>query len=284
MHPEDAVLFLRTDMDAVELRSFCGGTAAVFTRRSPFKEAAANEDAAALVPFGEGSGVLVVADGAGGTRGGDQASSTMVYEMVAALEHAAQDEVSLREAILNGIETANRDVSTLGIGAATTVAVAELQPASMRAYHVGDSEVMLVGPRGKLKLQTVSHSPMGYAVHSGLVGEREAMHHEDRHLVTNLVGTADMRIELGPLVELAPRDTVLVACDGLFDNLHTGEIVECLCRKSLQEAAEALVERTLERMTRERANQPSKPDDLTLLAFRREGSPENGKNGNGPPE
>ncbi len=271
MSPEDAELFLDQDMQEVVLRDFCGGTAAVFSARSPGREGP-NQDAAGLIPFDAESGAMLVADGVGGMRGGAQASSTTLYEMCAALEQAAGRGGPLREGILDGIESANREVATLGIGAATTLAVVELRGGRLRTYHVGDSEILVVGQRGKLKHQTVSHSPMGYAVESGLLDEKEAMRHEDRHFVFNVVGIAEMRIEMGPEIELAPRDTVLVACDGLFDNLARDEIIEILRRGSLEEAARRIVETCVARMTGAlpEAGHPSKPDDLTLIAFRRE--------------
>ena len=103
----------------------------------------------------------------------------------------------LRDAILNGFEDANGAVQALGIGAATTLAVVEVKENIVRPYHVGDSMILVVGQRGKIKLQSVPHSPVGYGVESGLLDEKEAMYHEERHLVSNVVGSPDMRIESG---------------------------------------------------------------------------------------
>lgn len=36
----------------------------------------------------------------------------------------------------------------------------------------------------------------------------------------------DMHIEVGSTAELVPRDTLVMASDGLFDNLHLEEIAE----------------------------------------------------------
>ena len=80
--------------------------------------------------------------------------------------------------------------------------------------------------RGRVKLQTISHSPVGYAVESGMLDDQEAMHHEERHVVSNIIGTPEMRIEIGPPIDLATYDTLLVATDGLADNLHIEEIIE----------------------------------------------------------
>ncbi len=262
-------LFLERDLERVELTPFASGSAAVFTHRSSGSDGP-NQDAAALIPCGEAGGVLAVADGAGGMRGGNQASSTAILELVAALEECARGGGSLREAILDGIESAHREVLALGIGAATTLAVAEIRGHSLRAYHAGDSQLLLLGGGGKKKLHTVSHSPTGYATESGILQEPEAMLHEARHLVFNMIGAPYLHIEVGTSIELSPRDTLLIASDGLFDNLASDEIIELLRTGALQETTQGLVDRCLARMRNPGAGQPSKPDDLTLIAFRLE--------------
>ena len=146
--------------------------------------------------------------------------------------------------------------------------MAEIQGRTVRPYHVGDSMVLVVGQRGKIKLQTVSHSPVGYAVESGMLDETEAMNHAERHLVSNIIGAADMRIEIGPTIELARFDTLLLASDGLFDNLHVDEIVQRVRKGPLKRVIRTLAEDCRRRMLDAEDDQPSKPDDLTFVAFR----------------
>ncbi|MHC4091793.1 MAG: PP2C family protein-serine/threonine phosphatase, partial [Planctomycetota bacterium] len=180
----------------------------------------------------------------------------------------ATEDDGLRSAILDGFERANERVVELGGGAATTLAAVEIDAATIRPYHVGDSMILAVGQRGKVKLHTVSHSPVGYAVEAGLLDAREAIHHEDRHVVSNIVGSAEMRIEVGRTLKLRPRDTVLVASDGLFDNLHLEEIVECIRKGPLQKAAERLAAAGRKRMEQAQEGHPSQPDDLTFVLYR----------------
>lgn len=263
-----AKIYLERDMVEGRLHRIGLGQAVIHSSRAPDKETA-NEDAAALVPFGSASGVLAIADGAGGQRDGAQASALAIDELRRAINDAAKADRDLREAIMDGIERANQAVSSLGTGAATTLAVVELQDQTVRTYHVGDSMVLVTGQKGKIKLQTISHSPVGYAVHAGLLDETEAMHHEDRHLVSNIIGSSDMHIEVGSTVELASRDTLVMASDGLFDNLHLDEIVEHTRRGKLPAAAQRLVNACRGRMTDAKKDRPSKPDDLTFILFRR---------------
>ena len=94
------------------------------------------------------------------------------------------------------------------------------------------------------------------------------MSDDNRHLVSNIVGSADMRIEIGAQANLAPRDTLLVASDGLFDNLYIDEIVQMIRKGPLRPAAAALRSSAAERMGAVEPGQPCHPDDLTLLLFR----------------
>ena len=251
-------------MTDVEAWSLAGGTCVVFSAPSP--EGGTNQDAAAVIPMTETSGVVAVADGLGGQRGGARAAERAVRCLADEVRDCGPT-TALRTAILDGFEAANRAVQALAVGA-TTLVVLAIEDGRVRSYHVGDSSVLLCGGRGKLKLLTVSHSPVGFAVAAGVLDEEEAMHHEERHIVSNVLGSPDMRIEVGPRRRLAARDTAILASDGLLDNLHCDEIVERACRGDPVEAARSLVQEARRRILEPADGVPSKPDDLTLALFR----------------
>ncbi len=270
--------YLANDATEIDVFPIAGGVVAVGSRRHPFKETP-NEDAAVLIPVDDERGVLAIADGCGGMTGGEQAARLAVKSLALSVTQSnptALPSSSLRAAILDGIEIANKKVLEIGTGAATTLAVVEIDNDSIRPFHVGDSSVLLTGSRGKLKLLTVSHSPVGYAVHAGVIDEQDAIHHEDRHLVSNVLGTSDTHIEIGASRKMAARDTLLIASDGVFDNLHTDEIVQLIRKGTIQNAAEEIMRVCTERMNAPEQGAPSKPDDLTLILFRR-GRPRSAK-------
>jgi len=258
-----------TDSERESLHSVLGeievSTVASYSKPGP------NEDSAAVIPVGDSAMVLVVADGVGGLPGGRAAANTAVAMLRETVCKSTPE--TLRTAILDGIEMTNAKLLSQGNGSATTIAVAEIRPGIARSYHVGDSAIWVCGQRGRLKMQTTAHSPVGFAVEAGLLKETEALNHEHLHLISNVVGSNDMRIEIGPALHLASRDIVMVASDGLLDNLMQHEIVRLIRKGSLAKSMDGLTELSLRRMHEPTAGRPSKQDDYTAILYRQPSPP-----------
>jgi serine/threonine protein phosphatase PrpC len=249
-------------------RALPQGEICVRSIRSPDKQTE-NEDSAAIIQLGDDSLVLAVADGVGGAAAGREASNATVRTLSRVLTKLPEEGAPLRPAILDAVEAANKAVLGLARGAATTLVVAQLDATRLQSYHVGDSELLTVGQRGRIKQRVVPHSPTGFAVEAGLLDADEAVQHDQRHVLFNVIGSSDMRVEVGPALRLAVHDTVLLASDGLFDNLYIDEIVDTIKHGPLVAAADRLVERVHARMNGAgTADQPCKPDDLTVVLFR----------------
>ena len=256
-------LYADADLAAPRSAGFLHGHLACFTHRAPDKTQ--NEDALAVIPASGRSGLLVLADGLGGQPRGDLAARTVV-ETISEVVTSGYE--SLREAILHGIDQANQRIIEDGYNGGATLAVLEIDAQQVRSYHIGDAFVIVTGQRGRVKFQNIAHSPVGYAVESGLIDENDAVHHHERNLVSNFVGTTDMYINVGPQIELAPRDTVLIASDGLSDNLYVEEIIDAVRMGTLDAAAAKLQSITSARMSNKEAELPSHPDDLSFCLFR----------------
>ena len=265
---DDAVML--DGAEAADLRqgNVAGGEFVAYTCRAPDKTTT-NEDTVALIPYGPQAAVLIVADGAGGLPAGKRASLTAVTTLGESLHASAERTQLLRTAILNGIDAANIAVKEQGNGSATTFTVVTIEGLLARAYQIGDSEALVVGQRGRIRLQTTAHSPTGFAVEAGFLDHREALHHAERHLVSNFLGTPDMSIDVGAPVQLQARDTVMLASDGLMDNVHLDEIVERIRKGPLKDAASKVIGLAKRRMADASSAQPSKPDDLSLILFRK---------------
>lgn len=245
-----------------------GGSLVAFTAPAPDKTTE-NEDCVAAIPYGPTAVVLAIADGAGGLPGGRRASQTAIRSLEASLNGAMRETMLLRTAILDGLEAANESVLAVGNGSATTMTIMTIEGLVARSYQVGDSKSMIVGQRGKIRSQTMAHSPTGFAVEAGFLDHRDALHHEDRHIVSNFIGTTDMRIDMSAEVRLQARDTVLLASDGLTDNVHNDEIAELIRKGPLLKALESITSLAARRMSVETIHQPSKPDDLSVILFRK---------------
>jgi serine/threonine protein phosphatase PrpC len=265
---ERVQLFLGDQERAQADRTLPHGEVCVRSIRSPDKQTE-NEDSAAIIQLGDDSLVLAVADGVGGAAAGREASNATVRALSRVLTKLPDETPHLRPAILDAVDQANKTVLGLARGAATTLVVAHLDATRLQSYHVGDSELLTVGQRGRIKQRVVPHSPTGFAVEAGLLDEDEAVQHDQRHVLFNVIGSSDMRVEVGPAMQLAARDTVLLASDGLFDNLYIDEIVDTIRSGPLVAAADRLVERVQARMkSGDKSDQPCKPDDLTVVLFR----------------
>ena len=226
------------------------------------------EDAAALVAWSDSTCCMLVADGIGGVRGGDIASRLTITSVVEQLATVGSDGLSIQAAVLAGIEAGNEQLLARYGGAATTILAAVVDGGELRTYHAGDSDLVVVGQRGKLKHQTISHSPVGYAVEAGVMNARDGFDHEDRHLISNCVGMEGMRVEVASAIRLQSRDTVVLASDGLWDNIPLDEVLEIVRKGPLRTALERLASRCQQSMLGEDPDVTGKPDDLAIMLYR----------------
>lgn len=242
------------------------GRAFLFAEPAPHREPDQPcQDAALAIAAGDGM-VLAIADGVGGSRGGAEASRLATNALREALLGASPEQ-DVRHTVMDAFEAADAALRATSAAGSTTLLVVEIQGGVVRTYNTGDSEAMVVGGRGKIRLRTVSHSPVGYQVAAGVLDDAEALHHDHRHYISNVVGTGEMRIDVGPPYTMAAHDTLVLGSDGLFDNVAAEEIAEIVRRGSLSTATEALVELARRRMRAPGPDDPSKPDDLSVVLY-----------------
>jgi serine/threonine protein phosphatase PrpC len=259
-------IYKNINLETADYQISPAGDVCVYTRCSPEKSDL-NEDAAAIIQMDNNDLLLAVADGVGGQPAASQASAYLVDCLKEAYDFSVKSGTDLRDCILSGIEDANRKILESANGSATTLAAVVIQDNCMRSYHIGDSAVILTGQKGKIIAETILHSPTGYAVESGIMHEDDAIHHEDRHIVSNVVGAKDMHISMSIPVHIKRFDTLLLATDGLFDNVEKQTIVDTIRKGPIKKNINKLCGMASGRMTD--PGNLYKPDDLTCILFRR---------------
>ena len=241
----------------------------VFSSRSPEKEKG-NEDSVAWIVWPDAL-LLAIADGVGGQPAGGDASMLTLKLLVECFRETDGEQISLdvfRDGVLDTFERANREVQDIGVGSGTTLTVVTVSERDARVFNVGDSSTLICGSKGKVKFINTPHSPTGYAIAAGVLDENDALHHEERHLLSNLVGSTEMHIDIGPILKLSTQDRILVASDGLWDNMYLEEIVNAVRKGSLYKAANFLQETCRHRMLEEEKKLPSHADDLSFILVR----------------
>ncbi len=258
--------------------SVARGAFALLTRRGPGKRQ--NEDGALVLPLGVGRAVLAVADGMGGLPFGDRAARIALEALARHCSarcagHApggaprARGLAELVAALAEAFDVADSAVRAEAAGAGATLVAAAIADGAVQLVHAGDAEGLVFGQRGRVKRRTVPHSPTGLALEQGLLDERAALLHDERHIVSNAIGLAPLTVEVGRPCALAARDTLVLASDGLFDNLTRREVADAVRRGPLAAALAGAAARASARMVGAEAGAEfSKPDDLTVLLYR----------------
>ena len=73
-----------------------------------------------------------------------------------------------------------------------------------------------------------------------------------------------MRVDIGPVIKLASKDTLVLASDGLTDNLGVSDIVEQVRKGTIVDAGTKLFDSVLESMSIPSGS----VDDVATVLFR----------------
>jgi PPM family protein phosphatase len=221
------------------------------------RQRSANEDNFVLAPP-----FFAVADGMGGARAGEVASSmatdTFKGEGADSGEPAeAQLARILREANRRIYELASSDESRRGMG--TTLTAAKVTGDEVSLGHVGDSRAYRMR-EGELEQITKDHSLVAELERSGQITPEAAEHHPQRSIITRALGPEpDVEVDTYT-VKVQDGDRFLICSDGLTGMISDDDVSSILKQAdSLEEAAEALVSA---------ANQSGGRDNITVVLFR----------------
>ena len=189
-----------------------------------------NQDSYATAP-----GLVVVADGMGGHRGGEVASAIAAKEMIRRFDSPVLD------ALVTGVEHANRrildeaaaDPNLHGMGT-TVVALGLIEVedgVALGAINVGDSRMYrLTG--NVLEQLTEDHSLVEALVREGRITPAEAEVHPQRNIVTRALGVIE-HVEVDSF-HFVPKigDRYLLCSDGLFNEVDAHTIAMILATEA----------------------------------------------------
>ncbi|MEI6206514.1 MAG: Stp1/IreP family PP2C-type Ser/Thr phosphatase [Desulfuromonadales bacterium] len=215
-----------------------------------------NEDALLI---DERLGLLAVADGMGGHRGGEVASNmaldvlkdylvklsegsdTFMGNVDARVSKQANLLASgIRLANLAIFEAAASNPSWRGMG--TTIVAVLLQEGRAGIAHVGDSRLYLLR-RGQIQQITGDHSLVAEQVRQGIITAEEARNSPRKNVITRALGQwEELDIEMQD-IELLDGDRLLLCSDGLNGMVSDAEIAALLeAYPSSEQSCHALVE------------------------------------------
>ncbi len=210
--------------------------------------------------------LLIVADGMGGTAGGQEASTmavqtveTFVLDAIKWFLHREGQEqnalvnelrLALQRADSNVLARADADPKLYGMG--TTLTMAYSVGTDLFVAHAGDSRAYLYRA-GRLERITSDHTLVQVLVDVGAITPEDAREHPRRHVVTNVVGGPNEGVQ----VEVHRRslmdgDLLLLCTDGLTEYVPDQEIAEILDQDGdPEQAAERLIDVVLSRPARD---------------------------------
>lgn len=188
-----------------------------------------------------------VADGMGGHKGGEVASTSARDDLLRELEGKTPSVAALSGAI----EEVNRQIyhqqehddALTGMG--TTLSVLWMSDNFVYIGHVGDSRVYLLRD-GEFKQMTLDHSLVELLVREGVLTEEEAQNHPMRNIITRAIGT-DESVEVDVVVEERRKGDLWLACsDGLHGLVDDRQMRDALRQYAPEKAADVLLKAALD--------------------------------------
>lgn len=210
---------------------------------------ALNEDSLCISPA---IGLFAVADGMGGHRAGEVASSMALQLLEQNLGQRLKTGEKPGDALVNSVKQTNQVIYELAnqnpewTGMGTTVTACLRQGSEVFIAQVGDSRAYLLR-NGGITLLTEDHSLVQELLRNGEITEEQAFLHPQRNILTRALGTKPfVEVDLYR-VAVIPGDLLLLCTDGLTEHLRSEDIFFTV-KKSLDidAAVQSLLEKALQ--------------------------------------
>lgn len=206
----------------------------------PGKVRSHNEDSVTIVKNLSGDYLLLVADGMGGHKAGEIASSVAVTTIGSRFQNLSSlgskmDAITWLKEIIEEVNTtiikyAEEHVNATGLG--TTLVCAVLTKDYLIFANIGDSSGF-VYKNGKLYKVTKDHTLVNILVESGELRPEEAENHPQKNVLMKALGAAP-KIEPDIFDVETKVDGILLCSDGLTNMVSKEQIERVLNDKDLE--------------------------------------------------
>jgi protein phosphatase len=208
--------------------------------------------------------LYLVADGVGGQQDGAVAALLAVETVRQEFYELRRQGKPIPDALKEALERANRKIideaqkrEVRKMGATFVAAVQDTN--KLIVAHVGDARAYLVR-QGELRQLTRDDTWVQRQVDAGLISEEEAIKHEFRNVVTQVLGNkAEITVNLSQSHELLADDAILLCSDGLYDIVPDKRLKSLTSENDPQSAARMLVEAAID---------AEATDNITAVVFR----------------
>ena len=172
-------------------------------------------------------GVFAVCDGMGGEEHGEKASLLAVETL------KEFEENDVNKTIDEYINMANKKICNLitennGARSGTTIALIYIKDGYANCCNIGDSRIYLIRNK-KIRQLSEDHTRCMQMVKMGILTKKQAMHHRDRHILTQYIGIFPDELIIQAYkskpIKIQSNDIFLICSDGLTDMLSDDEIV-----------------------------------------------------------
>ncbi len=180
-----------------------------------------NEDFYVYKKIDKDEHLFIVADGMGGHRAGDVASSlgttTFVkeYKKLRGKDNSISDSLnlSLQKANTSILNKATKEPEKKGMG--TTFSALVIKDMKGSIIHVGDSRIYLIR-KNKIKRLTRDHTFVEKMIEEGKIKEKDARTHPHRNILYYSLGARDsLTPQLIENFDIFEKDAFLLCSDGL---------------------------------------------------------------------
>ena len=191
-----------------------------------------NEDFYQIASLADAGRLFVVADGIGGSAGGEIASRIAVEEVVQQLASTAfSDHNECRNQLKAAMEAAHKAVRHRAEsephlnGMGTTLTMLALLDGKGIIAHQGDSRAYL-WRAGSLTQITEDHTLSQEWVRDGKISPEEALFHPHRHMLTRALGVEPFPEADLIILDLQAQDRLLLCSDGLSNMVEESRLAE----------------------------------------------------------